>query len=264
MPGSDLSTTPSKLIRFDAVGTPSRRLICLPFAGGGPATYRQWPQRLPGTEVLAVALPGRDPADRRGRPDSIGALADSVSAALDEIDVDRDLPFALFGHSMGALIAFEVTFDAERERRHVPERLFVSGRRPPDEAHDRPPVHGHDDDRFLDAVDRLYGGVPAVVRNEPDLLALLLPSLRADIKALETYDAPAGRIVNCPVHVYGGDRDRHPRPDQLPGWQRAAARPITLRIFQGDHFYLTTPVGHDLISDIADHWRDDDGAEGTG
>ena len=100
----------------------------------------------------------------------------------------------------------------------------MSGRRPPDEVHQAAHIHALDDDAFLDALQSRFGGVPDAVRNEPDLLALLLPSLHADIKAFETYAPVPGRRVACPLRVYGGADDRNPRPAQLGGWQRVAGR----------------------------------------
>jgi surfactin synthase thioesterase subunit len=175
------------MVRFAATGTPRRRLICLPFAGGGPATYRQWPKYLPDdVEVAAVVLPGRDPSSRQRPTDSIGELVEATREGLGELDARDPLPFALFGHSMGALIAFELAVSLESDDGPAPvssgpERLFVSGRRPPDEPHVGDRIHDLDDEPFLDAMQRNYGGVPDVVRNEPELLALFLPALRADM-----------------------------------------------------------------------------------
>jgi surfactin synthase thioesterase subunit len=248
------------MVRFAATGTPRRRLICLPFAGGGPATYRQWPKYLPDdVEVAAVVLPGRDPSSRQRPTDSIGELVEATREGLGELDARDPLPFALFGHSMGALIAFELAVSLESGDGPAPvscgpERLFVSGRRPPDEPHVGDRIHDLDDEPFLDAMQRNYGGVPDVVRNEPELLALFLPALRADIRALETYEPVVGRRVRCPVRVYGGADDRHPRPQWLPGWQRAATEPITIRTFAGDHFYLTGAALEALTDDVATTW----------
>lgn len=253
---SDSSITPSTLIRFPAAGAVGRRLVCLPFAGGGPAAYRSWPSRLPpDVEVVAVVLPGRDPSSRVRPPDSIDDLVVATRAAVFDLHAREPRPFSLFGHSMGALIAFELTVDLERSGGPTPTDLFVSGRRPPDEPHDGPRIHELDDDRFIDTVQHRYGGIPDVVRNEPDLLALLLPALRADVRAFETHVPLDDAVVRCPVHVYGGADDLHPSPDQLSGWQRVATSAASVRVFDGDHFYLTTSgpgsSGEALTADIA-------------
>lgn len=246
------------LIRFEASGTARRRLYCVPFAGGGPATYRLWPKSLPSdVEVVVVVLSGRDPRTRAtsGEPPP-GTMAELVDAALAAIRAeqhDHSLPFALFGHSMGALVAYELTVAMEAAAGAAPSHLFVSGRRPPDELHEGELIHALADEVFLDKMQRLYGGVPDAVRQEPELLALFLPGLRADVQVFETYAPLSDRRVQCPVRVYGGLDDRRPKPELLPGWQRLAERDITLRTFAGDHFYLNDARA-ELVADIAAHW----------
>jgi medium-chain acyl-[acyl-carrier-protein] hydrolase len=243
----------ASVIRFDATGVARRRLVCLPYAGGGPATFRQWPQSLPAdVEVVTVQLPGREPPYRQRPLNSVAAMVGSVLPALRDL---TDLPFSIFGHSMGALVAFEITVALEDEGGVSPTHLFVSARRSPEEPSEASPVHHLPDDDFLDAVQGRYNAVPEIVRREPDLMALLLPVLRADIRAFETYEPMTGRKVRCPVHVYGGTDDRHPRPDQLARWQLVAEREIRVRVFDGDHFYLTSQR-ETLAADIAAAWSD--------
>jgi surfactin synthase thioesterase subunit len=251
--GPAASALPRGLVRFSAGAAPRRRLYCFPYAGGGPATFRQWPPSLPaGTEVIAVQLPGRNPASGEVPVDSIERIVAIVTEAIVELQEREPLPFSVFGHSMGALVAYEVVVALECAGAHLPDRLFVSGRRPPDELHEGDPMYDLPDEDFLDAMQRSYGGVPALVRNEPDLLALFLPSLRADIRALETYRPSTSGIVACPVRVFGGADDRHPRPSQLAGWQRVAARDISIRVFDGDHFFLVG-AREALTADIGTH-----------
>jgi len=242
------------LIAFGATERPRRRLYCLPFAGGGPSTFRLWPKSLPvDVEVIALQHPGRNPGSRQSPPGSIAETVAVVRAGIDELHSREPLPFAIFGHSMGALIAFELAVALEQDGGLAPTMLFVSGRRSPDEPHRGEPIHGLDDGEFLDAMQRSYGGVPDAVRNEPDLLALFLPTLRADIRALETYAPLTDRTVRCPVRVYGGADDRRPAPADLAGWQRVAQHEVSVRIFPGDHFYLT--AGREaLTEDVAAEW----------
>jgi medium-chain acyl-[acyl-carrier-protein] hydrolase len=245
------------LTRFGPSSNARRRLVCLPYAGGTPATYRLWPQSLPDdVEVVTVRLPGREPPFRDPPPDSIEAIVGCVLTALDR---SSDLPFAVFGHSMGALVAYEVTLALEAAAGMSPEVLFVSSRRAPDEPSVLAPIHELPDHEFVDAVQERYNAVPAVIRGEPDLLALLLPTLRADIRAFETYRPLTGRKVRCPIHVFGGSDDRHPRPEQLAQWQRVAEREVRVRVFDGDHFYLTNQR-EALTGAIADAWQHSSGA----
>jgi surfactin synthase thioesterase subunit len=247
------AATTASFLRFGATDGARRRLVCLPFAGGGAASYRLWPQGLPDdVEVAAVQLPGRE--GRRDTP-ALASVEQMVAVTLAALEHVPDLPLAIFGHSLGALVAFELTVALESRGGAAPTRLFVSGRRAPDEPCALPPVHGLPDEQFLDAMQERYGGVPEVVRREPDLLALLLPALRADVRAFETYAPLTDRRVRCPVHVYGGLDDTRPRPDELGGWQRVAERDVTVKLFPGDHFYLASQ--HDaLTAEIAGQWSD--------
>lgn len=241
----------SSLLRLGVRGAPRRRLFCMPYAGGGVAPYRLWFKSLPDDiEVVAVQLPGRESRLRETPLTSIAAMVDVVRPAIDE---KLDLPFAIFGHSMGALMAFELTAMLERSGMRAPTRLFVSARRSPEEPDLKSPVHALPEPEFLDALQERYGAIPDAVRKEPELLELLLPVLRADIQAVETYAPTAGARIRCPVHVYGGEGDTHPLPAQLPRWQRVVQQPITMRLFPGDHFYLNTQR-EALTVDITSRW----------
>jgi medium-chain acyl-[acyl-carrier-protein] hydrolase len=239
------------LLRLGVRTAPRRRLFCMPFAGGGVAPYRQWFRSLPDDiEVQAVQLPGRESRLREAPLPSIHAM---VEAVLPAIEAASDLPFAIFGHSMGALMAFELTHALEQNGDRAPERLFVSARRAPDEPDPRPPVHALPESQFLDELQERYGAIPDAVRSEPELLELLLPVLRADIRAVELYEPTPGAVVRCPVDIYGGNADTHPRPAQLPFWSRLVAQPVRIRLFDGDHFYLNSQR-EALTADIAARW----------
>jgi surfactin synthase thioesterase subunit len=239
------------LLRMGAPRAARRRLFCFPYAGGGAAAFRNWPKLLPAdVEVLSVQLPGRE---SRIREKPFDRIADIVKAVKPAILAASDLPYAFFGHSMGALVAFELVQLLEQEGEPLPDHLFVSARRPPDEPDSHSPVHALPDDVFVDRLQERYGAIPEAVRKEPELLALLLPPLRADIRAIEEYTPSSTRKVRCPVHVYGGEGDHNPAPTLLPGWQRVAQREVRLRVFPGGHFYLATEE-HALLSDIVAAW----------
>jgi len=237
-------------LRFAAKVGPSRRLFCLPYAGGGAGVFRAWsPILAPDIELVAVQLPGRE---GRLREPSFASIEEIVAAVLPLVVRASDLPYALFGHSMGALIAYALTVALEREGQRAPAHLFLSARRPPDEPDPESPLHGLPEAQFLDVIQTRYGAIPEAVLQEPDLLALLLPTLRADIGAIERFPLSSQR-VRCPVHVFGGARDRHPAPAQLAGWQRVAEQPVRVRLFEGDHFYLAAQR-EALVADICSQW----------
>ena len=239
------------LLRLGVRSAPRRRLFCMPYAGGGVAAYRLWHKSLPSDiEVLAAQLPGRESRLREQPLTSIAAMVESVRPA---VEAATDLPYAIFGHSMGALMAFELTAALAHSGLRAPSHLFVSARRSPDEPDPKFPVHPLPEAQFLDELQERYGAIPDAVRNEPELLELLLPVLRADIKAVETYLPTHGARVACAIDVYGGEHDTHPYPSQLPLWQRVADQPVRIRMFTGDHFYLNAHR-EALTADIAARW----------
>jgi surfactin synthase thioesterase subunit len=242
------------LLRFGAANNHGRRLFCLPYAGGTPGVYRAWSKLLPvDVDVTAVTLPGRTPGS--GEP-LLGSIREIVDVLLPEVQAATDVPYAFFGHSMGALVAFELAVALQDAEGPAPDCLFVSGRRAPDEPHTGSSIYDLPHAEFLDALDRSYGGVPDAIRREPELLALLLPALRADVRTFETYAPLSDARVRCPVHVYGGADDTRPRPDQLSGWQRVAEQEISVRLFPGGHFYLAAEA-EAVTGDIATRWLRD-------
>lgn len=240
------------LVRLSARQLPGRRLFCMPYAGGGVAPFRLWHRTLPDdVEVIAVQLPGREARLRESPLSSIAQMVDSIVPGVLAM---TDMPYAIFGHSMGALIAYELTTRLERMAACGPERLFASGRRAPDEVDSRPELHSLPTPRFLVDLQARYGAIPAPVLAEEELLDLLVPVVRADIRAVETYRAATPPVrITSPVHVYGGADDHHPLPSQLAGWSRCAVGPVHVRVFPGNHFYLNEQR-EALTAEIAQRW----------
>jgi medium-chain acyl-[acyl-carrier-protein] hydrolase len=214
------------------------RLFCLPYAGGGALTYRTWGDALPATvEVCPVQLPGRE--DRLGEQPftEIQPLAQTLCKA---ILPHLDKPFALFGHSMGALIAYELARELHSQASRLPLRLFVSGRGAPQLRNTLPPISGLPDTALFAELQRRYGGIPAQVWQNPELRALLLPQLRADLALVETYahaHAPAPPLP-CALTACGGQQDRLVDRASLAAWRSQVRDDISVHMFEGDHFYL--------------------------
>ena len=227
------------LQRFTPRPAARARLFCFHHAGVGAAVYRPWLAGLPAElELVAVQLPGR--ANRLDEPpiDRMPALIDALLPALrPELD---DKPFAFFGHSMGAVLAAEVARALQAAGAPVPAQLIVSGRRPPHWPAADAPLHRLPDEAFVAEIQRRYGGIPAEVLQHADVMALLLPSLRADIAALETHQPPSGRApLECALSVFGGSDDPLTPRAHLDGWRGETRGPFRVRVFPGDHFYLT-------------------------
>ncbi|MFO1427692.1 MAG: alpha/beta fold hydrolase, partial [Steroidobacteraceae bacterium] len=235
-------------VRFRPTTAATVRLFCFPYAGGGAAIYRPWAQNLPASvDLCALQLPGRETRIRETPIARIDTIADTAVNCMQE---RLDLPFALFGHSMGSVIAFEVARRILAAGLPAPVHLWLSARRAPGLADVDPPLRQLGDDEFVDALDRRYGGIPAEVRADRELMALLLPGLRADIAALETHVVSAEPQLTCPLTVFGGSADPRAPVGQLDGWRAATAGRFRVRIFEGGHFYIV-PRRAELLAEIA-------------
>jgi pyochelin biosynthesis protein PchC len=231
--------------RFAHSPRSDRRLICFPHAGGSASYYFPLAQALRSRfEVLAVQYPGRQ--DRRAETcvDTISELAERIAGALEPL---TDVPFAFFGHSMGAIVAFEVA----RRLRWTPTgplRLFASGRRAPCRIRDER-VHLRDD-AGLAAQLRQAGGTDHRLLAEDEIMAAVLPATRADYKAIETYRYQPGPPLDCPITVLVGQSDPLATLDEVSAWASHTAAGFDLRVFPGGHFYLDAHRG--AVTDIID------------
>jgi surfactin synthase thioesterase subunit len=209
------------------------RLLCFPHAGSAANFYFGASRRLtPQVEVLAVQYPGRQ--DRHGEP-AIGDVTKLVPPIVEAARRWTDRPLALFGHSLGALLAFEVARRLEQEG-VKPVGLFLSARRA---AFDSRPetVHQRDDVGLL-AEMRALGGTDDVLLDDEELLREILPMVRSDYRAAETYVYRPGPDVSCPVVAFAGADDPKATPDEIGAWARHTSGGFELRVFPGGHFYL--------------------------
>jgi medium-chain acyl-[acyl-carrier-protein] hydrolase len=228
--------------------TARARLFCFAHAGGSAAAFRLWPQRLPPElEVGAVQLPGRGSRLREPALESIPAMVEALVPALLP---KMDLPFAIFGHSMGSSLAFALTQELAARGGPMPGHLLVSARRPPRMADPEPPLHGLPDNEFVAEMNRRYAAIPAEVLAEADLMAMLLPSLRADMRALETYQPGSTPALPCPVTAFGGADDARAPLAHLEAWRDETRAEFRVRQFAGGHFYLDARRD-ELLADVA-------------
>lgn len=211
------------------------RLFCFPYAGGAASIFQTWPQRLPPTvEVCPVQLPGR--GARLAEP-AFTAVEPLVEAAARELAAYFDKPFAFFGHSMGAVIGFELARLLRAAGRTGPRQLYVSGRRAPQLPDDDPPTYNLPEPEFIEELRRLEG-TPREVLEHQELMQLIMPLLRADFQLIQTYRYTPGPPLDCPVTAYGGLRDADANREAVEAWRAQTTAAFKLRMLPGGHFFL--------------------------
>ncbi|MFJ4622044.1 thioesterase II family protein [Streptomyces sp. NPDC088812] len=223
------------LKRYRPAVAPRARLVCLPHGGGTAAFFRPWVEVLPAdVELVAVQYPGRHDRLTEGCVTSMDAMADAVTAAIEPV---LDRPFALFGHSMGATIGYEVVLRLEAQQ-VPPVRLFASGQRAPRARRAaEPQLHLVDDAAMLAGVGA-FGGMYETLLADPDLAEFILPSLRGDLRLMETYAPAPGRQVSVPVTACTGDADPGVSVEEAAAWERMTTGEFELRTYTGGHFFL--------------------------
>lgn len=215
----------------------SLRLFCLPYAGGGAAVFRGWRGRLgPGLEAWPVELPGRGARLKEQPQTRLRALACDLAGAL---DLPPGQPYAFLGYSLGALLAFEAIRELRRRGQRLPARLFVAARRSPRLRDPGEPIHLLPDADFVREIQARYpGGIPEPVLREAEVMALLLPSLRADFEMLETYQYAEEEPLDCPVTAFRGHDDARVPLESLEAWSQETRGDFMIREFPGGHFFL--------------------------
>jgi medium-chain acyl-[acyl-carrier-protein] hydrolase len=210
----------------------SLRLVCIPYAGGGAGIFRSWPVSFPYAEVAVVRLPGRERRFNQAPFRDFGKLLDALAAELTPL---RDRPLALFGHSMGALLAFELARLMSANSGPDPVKLFVSGCRAPDLFSIR--TSQFSDAEFIDHL-RTFRLLPEAANPQTDLLKLMLPTVRADFAAAESYRYQPGPLLRCAVHAYCGANDPHVVEQTMALWREQTSGAFTLEFMPGGHFFL--------------------------
>ncbi|MFI6644590.1 thioesterase II family protein [Streptomyces sp. NPDC050504] len=228
--------------RFTADTGNGTRLVCFPHAGGSATAYAPLAHALSADfDVVAVQYPGRQ---ERYAEEPFAAMAPLVEAVAGQLAgglaADPGRPYALFGHSMGALVAFETARLLDRDGPAAPRRLFLSGRGAPSV---RAGVrHAPRGDAELVAEVRGLGGTDQSLLDDPDVLEMVLPALRADYLALATYRWDGGAPLAAPITALVGESDPMVPVDEVRGWRERTSGDFSLQVFPGGHFYLADDV----------------------
>ncbi|ABW31723.1 thioesterase II family protein [Acaryochloris marina] len=210
------------------------RLFCFHYAGGNAFVFRNWAnQVLDGVDVYAVELPGHGTRLAEPPCNRMECLIQDLKAALMPY---LKPPFAFFGHSMGALISYELA-QALRKEDLSPLHLFVSGYRAPHVPDDEPPIHTLPTADFLNAL-RCYNGTPEAILQNSELMELLLPTLRADFALLEAYQYRSRPLLDCPITAFGGAEDWKASAEEIKAWRSHTQSKFLFYRFPGDHFFV--------------------------
>lgn len=210
------------------------RLICFPFAGGSASSYREWGRHFPEFEVVAVQYPGR--GSRMGeKPHQ--TITDLIEELFSDAAFFQEKPVLFFGHSMGAIVAFELACMLHRNGFKGPGHLFVSGREAPHLTSSQEKICSLPDDEFIQKL-KEYNGTPEEVLNNQELLNLILSTIRSDFRAIETYRLHSRVVLNCPISVFYGSQDPFVCSERIGGWSEHTTQNTKEIIMDGDHFFI--------------------------
>ncbi|QAU34549.1 thioesterase [Janthinobacterium sp. 17J80-10] len=227
--------TAGRFLRPRAVAAPRMRLFCFPYAGGSATVYHQWPTALPADiELVAVQYPGRATRMREAPCTSMATLLDDIESG---IIGQLDRPYAMFGHSMGATVAHELSRRLIAAHRPAPRQLFLSGRSAPQLPSRRADIHALPEAEFIAAM-RDFNGTPAEILDHRELMDMMLPIIRADFQVLETWPYAERDPIDIPVSVFGGIADPGVPIENLDAWASCTTGRFKRHMFPGDHFFL--------------------------
>jgi surfactin synthase thioesterase subunit len=214
------------------------RLVCFPWAGGGASVYKRFAAYLPGTiEMLAVQYPGRE---ERFSETRLVRMEHIVRAVIEDVIAIFDRPLVFLGHSMGALVAYEVAQAIKTRLGREPRMLIASGAGSPDtQASYGRCASNASDEEFISDIRRL-GGTPRAILDNPQMMRALLPLLRADYAVLDTYVSRSGSPLACEIMACCGDQDPSVSNATLTAWRNFTTGPFRKHWFRGDHFYLSS------------------------
>lgn len=217
-------------------GQPARlRLFCFPYAGGSALIYRGWQNYLPaGVSVWPVQLPGRG---SRYKESPYVSMPEVVRVLTDAIEPFLEIPFAFFGHSMGAMMSFELAHAVNEKYQKQPRHVFVSGSGGPHLPRTTPNIHDLPDDKFITRLKELNGTPPEVFEN-PELMLMMMKTLRADFQIADTYPIFNGPPLDCPITAFGGQDDNLVTKEELEAWQIQTTNSFSSWVLPGDHFFL--------------------------
>lgn len=223
------------LKNYSPAAQPRLRLLCLPYAGAGASAYRPWAKALPSeVELYALQLPGREARRREAPYTRLEPLIETLARLVAGLP---PLPLALFGHSLGAIIGFELARRLRGQYGINPIHMFIAGQAAPQLPPSTQPLHLLPDGAFIQRL-REYNGTPEEILQHTEILQMLLPALRADFAICENYAYYQDAPLNCPLSVFGSSDDSQVSQEDLLAWSFQTAQSMTFHLLKGDHFFV--------------------------
>lgn len=221
---------------FNAESNLSMRLFCLPCAGGGCTLYSSWRKSLPAhVQLCAIQLPGREERFRETPFESMPPLVEALTNALSPY---LDRPFAMLGHSMGALISFALAVEWRHRFGICPTHLFVSSCRAPQISQRLTNLHALSDEQFIEQLQHRYGGIPAAILADKEMMSLVLPAMKADMRLVESYRYLGDQQLDCDITCFGGRNDASLQLDELEAWNQVTRERAAIHMFDGGHHLI--------------------------
>lgn len=214
---------------------PKLRLFCFPYAGGGASLFRLWHEHLPGEiDICPVQFPGRESRIREPLFEALNPLIEKLTEVLSPA---FDIPFAFFGYSLGALIAFELSRRLRKTKNILPAQIIVAACPAPHLPEAHAPIHELPREKFIRSL-REMDGTPEAVFLDPELIDFFLPLLRADFKIYETYQYWPEAPLECPLSAYGGLADDSVTSEAIQAWEEHTSASFIRRMFPGNHYFF--------------------------
>ncbi len=210
------------------------RIFCFPYAGGSPAVFRNWSNFLPkDIELTAICYPGRE---RRFVEPLCSEMSQLIEALYKDIQSVLDIPYVFFGHSLGALISYELAMRIQGARLQSPRKLIVSAKRPPNLPLTSTAISSLPDNLFLAELKKL-NGTPARIYESDELMAFFMPIIRADFRLNEQYQFSHCELLNCPIDAWLGNEDCI-SDKEMREWFELTTGQTSIKTFNGDHFFI--------------------------
>jgi medium-chain acyl-[acyl-carrier-protein] hydrolase len=227
------------VVRWNGAAQKGVKVFCFPYAGAGPSAFQAWRSEIEsyGIELCLIQLPGRE---ARFHEPPARSMAEAALGAARAIAPVLNGPYLMYGHSLGAKIAFETARELRRMGQPEPAHLFVTACQAPQLPWNHPPMRQLGHTAFIDEVQRRYNGIPRQLLEDRDALALLMNALRADVEMIETYRYAPEEPLACPIAVFGGLDDATVTVAALDEWRRQTRGGFRLTMLPGGHFFLNT------------------------